>query len=206
MAFRQDREAALTASAQGRLFVVSGPSGVGKDAVLERLFTRVSKVTRSVSATTRPTRPGETEGVDYYFLTRAEFEEGIVQQVFLEHAAYGDNLYGTPRDKVVQQCAQGIDVILKIDVQGALCIKQMVPQAVLVFIQPPSEAELERRLRMRGTDSEDRILQRLAIALKELECIDRYDYLITNADLEEATDHLCAIIVAERCRIPKTLG
>lgn len=185
----------------GRLFVVSGPSGVGKDAVLERLFEHVPGVVRSVSATTRAMRPGETDGVDYYFFSREQFEEGIEGGFFFEYARYGENYYGTPRDRVAEQLAQGLDVILKIEVQGASAVRKLAPQAILVFIQPPSMAELERRLRGRGTDSEERILQRLAIAASELACISQYDYLITNDDLNEAVYSLRAVILAERLRI-----
>ena len=185
----------------GRVFVVSGPSGVGKDAVLERLLFAMPEVAKSVSATTRAMRPGETDGVDYHFLTRDAFEAGIADGLFLEHAAYNGQYYGTPRDRVLSQCAQGLDVILKIEVQGAERVKAMLPGSVLVFIEPPSLTELERRLRMRGTDSEPKILERLAIARNELACIGWYDYLITNDDLDAATDRLRAVILAERCRV-----
>lgn len=187
---------------RGHLFVVSGPSGVGKDAALERLFTCVPGVVRSVSATTRAPRPGETDGVDYHFFTRLEFEEGIVNGYFYEHARYGDNLYGTPRRKVEEQRALGWDVILKIEVQGAQAVREMAPDAILIFIQPPAMEELERRLRQRGTDSEERIQARLAIAQSELACIPTYDYLVTNDDLATAVDELRAIIIAERLRLP----
>ncbi len=187
----------------GRLFVVSGPSGVGKDTVLDRLPAQLSGVVRSISATTRLRRPHETDGVDYYFLTRAEFETGIAQDRFLEYAVYSEYLYGTPRDRVAELRARGLDVILKIEVQGAERIKQLVPDAVLIFIQPPSLEELERRLRSRGTDNEARVQERLAIARAELACIPNYDYLITNDDLDAAVDALRSIFIAERCRIRK---
>jgi guanylate kinase len=188
----------------GRLFVVSGPSGVGKDVVLERLFARVPGVVRSVSATTRALRPGETDGVDYHFLTQEQFEAGIARDYFLEYARYGEDLYGTPRDKVEELRARGQDVILKIEVQGAQEIRRLVPDAVLIFIQPPSLAELERRLRGRGTDSEARIRERLAIAPQELACIHAYDYLITNDTIDDAVDIFRAVIIAERHRILST--
>lgn len=190
-------------SRQGKLFVVSGPSGVGKDAVLDKLFPRLDGVVRSVSATTRAPREGEKDGVDYHFFTREQFGEGITKDFFLEYAQYGDNFYGTPGDKVEVQRAQGLDVILKIEVQGALDVRRLVPDAILIFIQPPSVEELERRLRGRGTDSEERIQKRLDIALTELACIPHYDYLIMNDALETAADTLRAVILAERCRIPK---
>lgn len=186
---------------QGRLFVVSGPSGVGKDTVLERLFTRVSGAVRSVSATTRPPRPGEVEGRDYYFVSVAEFEEGVRAERFLEYARYGEYLYGTPRDRVAEQREHGLDVILKIEVQGALRVKSLAPDAILIFLQPPSLEELERRLRARATDTEARIAERLVIARTELASLFQYDYLVTNDDLETAVETLHAILIAERCRI-----
>lgn len=182
--------------------MVSGPSGVGKDTVLDRLLAQVPGVVRSVSATTRAPRPGERDGVDYHFLPVARFEADIAHGLFLEYARYGENLYGTPRLRVEQRRRQGLDVILKIEVKGAQAIRQLVPDAILVFIQPPSLEELERRLRKRGTDSEERVLERLAIAKAELACIPQYDYLVTNDEVEAAVDTLRAILLAERCRIP----
>lgn len=187
----------------GRLFVVSGPSGVGKDAVLERLFAETPGVVRSVSATTRAPRPGEVDGRDYHFLSREQFEAGIAGDFFFEYARYGENFYGTPREKVAEQRACGLDVILKIEVQGAQAVRLLAPDAVLVFIAPPSLEELERRLRGRGTDSEARIAERLAIAQSELACIPDYDYLIINNVLTKAVETLRAILVAERHRIPR---
>jgi len=184
----------------GRLIVVSGPSGVGKDAVLERFFERMTGVIRSVSATTRDPRPGEVDGSDYYFFTQEKFAHGIASDYFLEHAQYGSNFYGTPRDKVDDLRAQGTDVILKIEVQGARDIKRIEPDAVMVFLCPPSFEELERRLRSRGTDTDERVAARLAIAKDELTRIPDYDYLIVNDDLDDAVATLCAIITAERCR------
>src|SRR5262249_2648333 len=150
-------------SPRGRLFVVSGPSGVGKDAVLERLFERMSGIVRSVSATTRAPRPGERDGVDYHFLTQDQFERGKERRFFLEWARYGDHCYGTPREKADELRARGLDVILKIEVQGAASVRELAPDAILIFIQPPSLTELERRLRGRGTDAEERIQARLEI-------------------------------------------
>jgi guanylate kinase len=188
---------------QGKLFVVSGPSGVGKDTVLDKLFPLLPGVVRSVSATTRAPRPGETDGVDYHFFTREQFERGITEGFFLEYAQYGDNFYGTPRDRVEEQRRQGLDVILKIEVQGAQDIRRLVSDALLIFIQPPSLHALEQRLRGRGTDGEEKIQQRLDIARKELACIPHYDFLITNDKLDTAVDTLRSVIIAERCRISK---
>lgn len=190
----------ISLSQHGRLFVVSGPSGVGKDTVLEQLFQQCKGVKRSISATTRPPRPNEAEGVDYYFISHDTFEKGIQAGEFLEYAQYGSNLYGTPLEAVKSQLQQGLDVILKIEVQGALQIKKMLPEARLIFIQPPSFEELERRLRNRQTDDEGRIQERLKIAQEELACQNEYHYLLTNDDLETAVTTLKAILIAERCR------
>jgi guanylate kinase len=185
----------------GRLIVVSGPSGVGKDTVLDLVFDRLGGIQRSVSCTTRPPRDGEVEGRDYVFLSPEQFEAAIRAGLFLEYAEYGGNRYGTLRDRVRQPRAMGIDVILKIEVQGALKVRSLEPDCVLVFVQPPSIDELERRLRLRGTDAEERIAERLCIARQEVECIPQYDYLVTNDQVEEAADILRAIIVAERHRV-----
>lgn len=185
----------------GRLFVVSGPSGVGKDTVLDCLFQQVPGLTRSVSATTRPPREYEIDGVDYFFISPAEFERRIGDGCFLEYAGYGENYYGTPVAGVAELRGRGLDVVLKIEVQGALQVRKIVADAVLVFIQPPSPEELERRLRARATDTEEKIDSRLERARAEMACIPRYDYLITNDDLNSAVDSLRAVILAERCRI-----
>ncbi len=190
-----------TEGANGRLFIVSGPSGVGKDALLDRMFARVPGIVRSVSATTRSPRAGEVDGRDYHFFTHARFEADIQQNLFLEYARYGPNLYGTPKELVQEQRACGLDVVLKIEVQGARAVREMAPDAVLIFIYPPSLAELERRLRNRATDSEIRISERLSIAQTEMDCIPHYDYQITNDDIVVATDALCSIVIAERHRV-----
>jgi guanylate kinase len=195
------RPGAPDATPPGKLFVVSGPSGVGKDAVLERLLTQLSGVVRSVSATTRAPRPGEVHGVDYYFLTRAEFQSWIDQGNFFEYERYGAHLYGTPRHKIAEMRARGLDVILKIEVIGAQKVRRQAVDTTLIFLQPPSLEELERRLRKRGTDTEARIRERLEIAQTELACIPFYDYLVTNDDLQTAVDAVRSIVIAERCRI-----
>jgi len=188
----------------GLLFIVSGPSGVGKDALLARLFAQLPGVVRSVSATTREARSGETDGIDYHFVSRAQFEADIAAEQFYEYAAYGVNLYGTPLAPVARQRAQGLDVILKIEVQGARTVRALASDAVLIFIAPPSMAELERRLRGRGTDDENHVIERLRIAQQELDCIGDYDYCIVNDDFEQAYDALYSVIVAERHRIRKS--
>lgn len=189
---------------KGRLYVLSGPSGSGKDAVLNAMLGSQDappSLERCVTATTRPPRPGEVHGKDYWFLTRQEFEEGIAGGVFLEHAQYNGAWYGTPRRWVEERVAAGVDVLLKIEVQGALQVKKQWPEAILVFLAPPSWEELERRIRSRGADDDAAIRNRLAIARTEMEAAREYTYLIVNDVLTEAAATLRAIIIAERCRV-----
>jgi guanylate kinase len=193
--------------ARGRIIVLSGPSGVGKDAVLAPLLaagTCPPRLRRCVTATTRPPRPGEIEGVDYFFLDRDEFQRRIAAGFFLEHACYAGRYYGTPRWWVEAERDGGNDVLLKIDVQGALQVRESAPEAVLIFIAPPTEAELERRLRCRDDGASDEELsRRLAIARQELALVPRYDYLVVNDTIPAAVDALRAIILAERCRLAR---
>lgn len=186
----------------GRLFVVSGPSGVGKGTALNLVLSRIDNIELSISATTRSPRPGELDGVAYHFFTQAQFEAAIAQKRFLEYARYNNNYYGTPRDNIQSKLDAGIDVILEIEVQGAHLVKQQLPKAVLIYIQPPSLAELERRLRERKSETEETICKRLLTAQAEQESIPFYNYLITNDRLEAAVEALCAIVTAERHRIP----
>jgi guanylate kinase len=185
----------------GRLFVVSGPSGVGKDTVLERFLPTLDRVVLNISATTRAPRPGEAEGRPYFFRSVSEFREMVERDEFLEYARVNGNLYGTPRAWVDQQCRAGTDVILKIDVQGGLAVRTKVRHAVLVFLMPPSVQELERRLRSRSTESEDEITTRLLDARSELQQIPNYDYALVNDNVDRAADLLRAIFLAERCRV-----
>jgi guanylate kinase len=190
---------------RGSLFVLSGPSGAGKDAVLAPLFSAETcppRLRRCITATTRAPRPGEIDGVDYFFLSSETFRQRIEEHFFLEHACYAGRYYGTPRWWVEAEIAGGNDVLLKIDVQGALQVRSLAPDAVLVFIAPPTEAELERRLRGRdaGADPDD-LARRLAIARDELALASRYDYLVVNDRIERAVEELRAIVVAERCRV-----
>ncbi|HWR97298.1 MAG TPA: guanylate kinase [Candidatus Methanoperedens sp.] len=192
------------APARGKIIVLSGPSGAGKDAVLSPLFaagTCPPRLRRCVTATTRAPRSGEIDGVDYFFLTREEFERRIGDGFFLEHACYAGCFYGTPRWWVEKEREGGNDVLLKIDVQGALQVRAAAPDAVLIFIAPPSTAELERRLHGRdpGADPAD-LARRLAIACDELSLAPRYDYLVINDAIDRAVEDLRAIVLAERCR------
>lgn len=185
----------------GRLFVISAPSGAGKTTLLSRVMARIPGLAFSVSHTTRMPRPGETQGVDYHFVSRPEFLAMIDAGRFLEHAEVHGNLYGTAKSGIRQQLEEGIDVILDIDVQGAAILRRTGQiEAAYVFIAPPNMAELEKRLRGRGTESEDRIQLRLQNARQELQAAGEYEYLIINEDLAETADLLGAIILAERAR------
>lgn len=183
---------------KGLLFVVSAPAGCGKDTILEQVFKKSPTAAYSISATTRAPRPGEEDGVHYFFHTRESFEQMIKENAVLEYTEYCGNYYGTPRSGVEQKLAQGKDVILKIEVNGAMNIKKLYPDCTLIFILPPSMAELERRLRKRGTETEEKIIERTAQARAELEYAKNYDYLIVNGELETAVDDLIAVIRAEK--------
>ncbi|MGI6735735.1 MAG: guanylate kinase [Anaerovoracaceae bacterium] len=185
----------------GRLLVISGPSGTGKGTICSRLTTEMEKVRLSISMTTRKKRGGETHGESYYFVTREEFEETIERDGFLEYARVYDNYYGTPREKVLQQLQAGYDVVLEIDTQGAEKIHRSFPGGIFIFILPPSMAELRRRITGRGTDSAEVIERRLAEALSEIRCARWYDYCVVNDDLEEAVRRVEAIILAEHARV-----
>lgn len=187
----------------GNLIVLSGPSGVGKDTLLRQLQERVPGVVKCLTATTRPPREGERHGVDYLFLSEEEFERWIAEGRFLEYVRYNQAYYGTPLQMVEEPRVKGLDVILKIEVQGGLQVRQRVPEAILIFVQPPSLEVLRQRLAARGTDSAEQIARRLHIAQEEMRVLPQYDYLVTNDELEQAVDLLRAIILAERARIRK---
>ncbi len=184
---------------KGSLFVITGPSGAGKGTVLKEVIKSLDRLYFSVSATTRKPREGEVDGVHYHFLTKERFEELISADRFLEYAQYAENYYGTPLDPVLDQLEQGNDVILEIELQGALQVKKRMPQAVLVFIAPPSFEELEDRLRGRGTESEEVILRRLAIARQECANMDQFRYIVVNDEVPDASDRLRAVILSQRC-------
>lgn len=188
---------------KGRLFVLTGPSGAGKGTIIAETMKERENLFLSVSATTRAPRPGEQDGIHYYFLTREEFEKKIQQGAFLEHAEYVGNCYGTLEAPVNEKMDAGIDVILEIELQGAEKVHERRPDAVMVFIAPPSFEVLAQRLRGRGTENEETVLKRLETAKKELASVKEFDYLVINDDLKQAREELLAILLAERCRILK---
>lgn len=188
---------------KGILVVVSGFSGAGKGTVMKRLMEKYDGYALSVSATTRKPRPGEEDGREYFFRTRDEFEKLIEEDALLEYARYVENYYGTPRSYVEEQLQAGRNVILEIEIQGAMKIKEKIPEALLVFVTPPTVEELERRLTGRGTETAQVIADRLARAGEEAECMGQYDYILVNDTVEECVDHLHQIIVSEHSRVSR---
>ena len=191
---------------RGILIVLSGPSGAGKSTVIAALMRRRADVRFSVSATTREPRPGEVDGKDYYFITREEFRRLVEQDALLEHAEYVGNCYGTPARPVEERLAEGYNVLLDIEVQGAAQVLAKRPDAVSVFFCPPSLAELERRLRGRGTDTEEKIRGRLETARREYARAKDYEYIVVNDDADKAAAELDAIITAGLCRSKNRLA
>jgi len=180
---------------------MSGPSGVGKGTVRKALFSRSDiKLHYSVSVTTRKPREGEVEGVDYFFRTREQFEQMIRENKLLEWAEYVGNYYGTPVDYVEKTLAEGKDVFLEIEVQGAMKVRRAFPEALFIFLAPPSLSELEKRIIGRGTESKELIENRLQAAKEELEMMDAYDYVVENDEIELACERIKAIVTAEHCR------
>ncbi|MER3479452.1 MAG: guanylate kinase [Meiothermus sp.] len=185
---------------RGNLIVMTGASGVGKGTIRARLLEYIRPLYYSISMTTRPPRVGERNGVDYYFVSRPEFEAKIAQNGFLEYAQYVEDYYGTPREPVERALAEGTDVLLEIEVQGALQVARQVPEAILVFVVPPSLSELRRRLLLRGTDSLEKIHQRLKRAEEELREAHHFDYVVVNDQLDRAVSDFSSIIQAERLK------
>ena len=194
----------MTQNRKGLLLVISGPAGVGKGTINLSLISRNSDIRMSVSATTRQPRPGEIDGVHYFFKTEEEFQDMINKGAFLEYMrVFNTHYYGTPKSFVEQELDEGRSVILEIDVQGAMRVKAAYPDAVLIFIAPPSMSELKSRLIHRGTESSEAIDRRFETAYQEMKYINQYDYVVVNDILDLAIARTEDIIVAERCKVSR---
>jgi guanylate kinase len=191
---------------RGLLIVISGPSGVGKGTVRKALFERPDhNLVYSISMTTRSPRVGETNGVEYHFVTKEEFIKQIEQGNLLEYAEFCDNFYGTPLDKVNEQLESGQEVVLEIEVQGAMQVKEKMPDGVYIFIAPPSMKALEERLAHRGTEDQEIIKKRLEKARSEIKIAEEYGYIVVNDTVDNAADRIMAIIRAEHARTDRVL-
>ena len=188
---------------QGNLIVVSGPSGAGKGTIIGKLLECYDNLWLSISMTSRAVRSNDVPGETYFFVSREEFEKRIEAGEFLEYAIYNGNYYGTPRDKINEQLSLGKDVILEIEIQGALKVKELVPDAIFIFILPPSMRELRRRLVTRGTDSMEKILDRFQTAYKEINEVTKYNYVVINDEVDMAVEKVKAILLSERCRVDR---
>jgi guanylate kinase len=187
----------------GKLFIISGPSGAGKGTIAKRILEE-TELEVSVAMTTRSPREGEIDGVHYYFVDEEAFLKNIEEDGFLEHAEVYGKRYGTPKGPILERLEKGIDVLLDIEMQGALQVKEKYPEGVFIFILPPSMAELRKRLTGRGTESPEAIEMRLSKTLSEIEYVDKYDYLVVNGVLEEAVNRVKAIIIAEHSKVTMT--
>lgn len=188
----------------GTLIVLSGPSGAGKGTICNELLKQVDTLSLSISMTTRSPRESEVDGKDYYFVTKEQFEEYIAKGNFLEYAkVHGDNYYGTPKNKVEEILSSGRDIILEIDIQGALEVKEKMKEGIFIFIMPPSMRELKDRLVKRNTESKDKIIERFKNAYKEINEVTKYNYIVINDEVQNAVDKVKAIILAEKCRVDR---
>ena len=188
---------------KGNLIVISGPSGSGKGTICNELIKRNSNIWISISCTTRDMRPGDEEGKTYYFLNKEEFENRIKNNEFLEYAKYNENYYGTLKSKIEEKLEEGYDVILEIEVQGALKVKNMLPDTIFIFIMPPSMKELKSRLENRNTETKEKVLSRFKIAYKEINEFSKYNYVVVNDNLNDAVNKVESIIVSTNCRVDR---
>lgn len=188
----------------GQIIVISAPSGAGKGTVIKELLKNDPQNRwLSVSATSREKRPNEQEGVNYYYITEEDFKNKIKNNYFLEYTNYAGNYYGTPKEYIKEKINNGIDVILEIEIEGAMNIKKLIPEAIFIFIMPPSLKELVKRLKGRGTESNEKIMKRFHEAYKEINEVTKYNYVVVNDTIENATNKIEAILKAERCRVDR---
>ena len=188
---------------KGSLVVISGPSGAGKGTIISKLQEINNNIWLSISMTSREIRSNDIPGETYYFVSKEEFEDRIEKGEFLEYAKYNGNYYGTPKDKVSDMLNKGYDVILEIEIQGALKVKELIPEAIFIFIMPPSMKELRRRLVSRGTDSSEKILSRFKTAYNEINEVTKYNYVVVNDEINNAVDKINAILLSEKCRVDR---
>lgn len=193
----------LKVNGNGLLIVVSGPSGAGKDTICKNLIMDSDNIWLSISMTSRNPRKGEVEGKDYFFVTKKEFEEKIEQGKFLEYATYNNNYYGTPKDKIEDYLKSGIDVVLVIDIQGAINIKKILPTALFIFIMPPDMKTLKQRLIGRKTETKEKVIERFTTAYNEINHLKKYNYVVVNDEVDNAVSKVKAIIKAEKCRVDR---
>jgi len=193
----------IKTNSRGSLIVISGPSGAGKDTIVDYLKTINNNIWSSVSCTSRTPRVGEVEGVDYFFLTKEQFEEKINNNQLLEYAVYNNNYYGTPVDKINENLDKGLDVVLNIEVQGALYVKKHIKETIFIFIMPPSMEELKNRLIARGTETKDTLLGRFKTAYNEINEVTKYNYVVVNDYVEKAASKVNAILLSEKCRVDR---
>lgn len=187
---------------KGLLIVISGPSGAGKGTICKALLEK-RDFWLSVSATTRVPRQGEVQGESYYFLTKEEFEKKIEEKDFLEYANVYGNYYGTPRSKVIEKLNTGKDVVLEIDIQGALKVKEAYPKGIFIFILPPSMEELKNRIIKRGSETEESLMRRFKSAYKEINYVSKYNYAVINDEIDSAVSKIESIITAEKCSVER---
>lgn len=187
----------------GTLIVISAPSGAGKGTVINKLLEKNDNLWLSISATSRASRDNDIEGKTYYFYSKEEFENKIKEGYFLEYAEYAGNYYGTPKEFIGSKLDNGIDVILEIEIQGAMQIKELVPEALFIFIMPPTLEELKKRLVGRNTDSKEKIIERFKTAYKEINELSKYNYVVVNDEVDNAVSKIEAIIKAEKCRVDR---
>lgn len=193
----------LKTKRKGILFVVSGPSGCGKGSIIKELLKRRNNLWLSISCTSRQKRGKEIDGKDYYFITKEEFEKKIHNHEFLEYAQYSNHYYGTPKQYIEQHLNNGEDVVLEIEIVGALKIQKILPDTLFIFIMPPSMSELKKRLEGRETETKEKINQRFKRAYEEINAVNNYNYVVVNDEIEKAADKIEAILISEKCRVDR---